>query len=126
MVVKVGFIGTGGISGAHIPFLAQQEDVQLVAMCDVDESRAKARAEQSANPKCKVYTDFVKMYAEVEMDAVYICLPPFAHTEQELIAAGKGIAIFVEKPIATTMEKAEEIAKAIARNNIISSVGKEW
>ncbi len=126
MVVKVGFIGAGGISGAHIPFLALQEDVQLVAMCDIDEERAKSRAEQSGNPDCKVYTDFPKMYDEVEMDAVYICLPPFAHTEQELIAADKGIAIFVEKPIATTMEKAEEIAKAIEENNIISSVGYHW
>ena len=125
-IVKVGFIGTGGISGAHIPYLAEQADVELVAMCDVDEARAKSRAEQSANADCKVYTDFTKMYEEVEMDAVYICLPPFAHTEQELIAADKSIAIFVEKPIATTMEKAEEIAEAIDANNVISSVGYHW
>ncbi len=49
--VKVGFIGTGGIAGAHMSNIAKFEDVEFSAMCDVSEDRAKARSEEyGGNP----------------------------------------------------------------------------
>ncbi len=44
MAVKVGFIGTGGIAGAHLNSLKNFDDVEFVAMCDVAEEKAKKRA----------------------------------------------------------------------------------
>ena len=46
MAVKVGFIGTGGIAGAHLNALKTFEDVEFVAMCDVVEEKAEARDRQ--------------------------------------------------------------------------------
>ena len=57
------------------------------------------------------------------MDALYVCIPPFAHDDAELIAAGKGIHLFVEKPVALTMEKGLEVLAAVRSAGIITGVG---
>ena len=44
-----------------------------------------------------------------------VCIPPFAHEDQEIIAAEKGIALFVEKPVSVTMQKAREVDAAIRK-----------
>ena len=79
MAVKVGFIGTGGMAGAHMNTLKGFDDVEFVAMCDVVEEKAKARANEFGG---KPFTDYKEMFDKVDMDAVYICTPPFAHGEQ--------------------------------------------
>ena len=43
--IKVGFIGTGGMAGAHMGNLAQFDDVEFAAMCDISEERATGRAQ---------------------------------------------------------------------------------
>jgi len=123
MAVKVGFIGTGGIGGAHLNALKTFEDVELVAMCDVVEDRAKSRANEFGG---KPFTDFREMYDKVDMDAVYICTPPFAHGEQERIACEKGVHMFIEKPIAVTLEQSIIINDHVQRSGVITSVGYHW
>ena len=120
MAVKVGFIGTGGISRAHRRHLKNMEDVEVVAMCDLVEEKVQEAAEEWG---AQVFTDYPTMLNEVEMDAVYVCIPPFAHENQEILAAEKGIALFVEKPVAVTMEKAWEVNAAIQENGVISCAG---
>jgi predicted dehydrogenase len=123
MAVKVAFIGTGGIAGAHLNNLKTFEDVEFVAMCDVVEDKAKARADEFGG---KPYTDYKKMFDEVDMDALYICTPPFAHGEQERLACEKGVPMFIEKPIGVTLEQAVIINEMVQRNGIITSVGYHW
>ena len=120
MPVKVGFIGTGGISRAHRRHLKNIDDVEVVAMCDLEEDRVKEAAEEW---NAATYTDYKAMINNEEMDALYVCIPPFAHEDQEVLAAEKGIALFVEKPVSVTMEKAREVDAAIKENNVISCVG---
>ena len=121
--VRLGFIGTGGMAGAHMRQLKTFEDVEFVAMCDVAEERAKQRADEFGG---KAYTDFRQMYDKEELDAVYICTPPFAHGEQERIACEKGIAMFIEKPIAAELEQAVIINDHVQRSGVITSVGYHW
>ncbi len=120
MAIKVGFIGTGGISRPHRKHLKNMEDVEVVAMCDLEEDRVKEAAEEW---NASIYTDYKAMLESEEMDALYVCIPPFAHEDQEILAAEKGIALFVEKPVSVTMEKAREVDAAIRENNVISCVG---
>lgn len=120
MAIKIGFIGTGGISRPHRKHLKEMDDVEVVAMCDLEEDRVKEAAEEW---NASVYTDYKKMLDSEEMDALYVCIPPFAHEDQEILAAEKGIALFVEKPVSVTMEKAREVDAAIRENNVISCVG---
>jgi predicted dehydrogenase len=123
MSIRVGFIGTGGIANAHMRCLQEVPDVELVAFCDIVEERAKTAAEEHNG---KAFTDHKPMFDEVEMDALYICLPPHAHTDQELMAVERGIPFLVEKPITRTWEKAKEIEAAVDGAGLITSVGYHW
>ena len=120
MTVKVGFIGAGNISRAHRRHLKHIDAATVVSICDVDEARA---AEAAAEWDARIFTDYKSMLNEVELDAVYICIPPFAHEMQEILAAEKGIALFVEKPIGLGMDTAREADAAIREHGVISCVG---
>ena len=122
-MVRIAFVGSGGIAGHHMRQLAALDNAKMVAFCDIDVERAQKAAQEYGGT---AYASHKEMYAKEEIDAVYICLPPFAHIDQELLAIKKGLAIFVEKPIATTMAKAEQIAEAIDQKGIVASVGYHW
>jgi len=73
--VKVAIIGAGGIArGVHLPSLSEMEDVEMVAICDLVESRAKERAAQYGIPK--VYTVYNEMFAQEKIDAVFCLVEP--------------------------------------------------
>lgn len=120
MPVRIGFVGTGGIAGAHFNTLAQIDDAQLVAFSDVAQDRVEAAARRFEGT---AYSDPRKMLEAETLDAVYFCLPPHAHTNIEILAAQKGCALFVEKPVANTMKTAEKIAAAIESAGVLSAVG---
>jgi predicted dehydrogenase len=60
------------------------------------------------------------------LDALYICVPPFAHGELELAALERGLPFFVEKPLATTWETAAAIAERIEAQRLVTAVGYHW
>jgi len=121
-MVRVGFIGTGGIAQFHLSKLANIKDVEYAAVCDLDQEKARNTAEKLG---CPWYKDYREMLKKEKMDACYICIPPFAHEDQEIMACNKGIHIFVEKPTALSMEKAKRVIAAIKKNRIISAVGHQ-
>jgi len=120
MKVRIGFIGTGRIANRHLEKLSRIKDAQLVSFCDVIKERAQ---EVAARYGGKFYTNHYEMLDKEDLDAVYICLPPFAHTDQEILAAERGINLFIEKPITLSLEKARQINEIIKKTGIISSVG---
>ena len=123
--VRVGIIGLGHITqNAHLPPLARLvEDgkVVLQAFCDVNEETAATQAKEWG--ALSVYTDHRAMFDGEDLDAVYICLPPTLHTDAGLIAAERGIAVFVEKPQSLDMAQAVQYSEAIDRAGIVSQVG---
>ncbi len=120
MKVRVGFVGCGGIANAHMERLGRMEDVELVAFCDTAEEKAQSSAQRWGG---RAYTSHHEMLEKEKLDALYVAVPPIAHTDAEIIAAQQGIHLFIEKPIALTLEKAKEIASAIKSAGVISSVG---
>ncbi len=123
MAVRIGFIGTGGIAGAHRRALSQISNAQMVAFCDTDEARAKSAAEEHGGV---AYTDYQKMLSKESLDAVYICLPPFAHGEFEDAVIDAGLPFFIEKPIDIDLARAEKCAARIAEKGLITGVGYHW
>src|SRR5207247_687289 len=93
---RVAFVGSGGIAESHLSGLSKHPDVQLVAFCDVNRERAE---EVAARYGAQAFTDAAEMMDAVAPQAVYFCLPPFAHGA-ELQAVERGIPFFVEKPVA--------------------------
>ncbi|MGC9316493.1 MAG: Gfo/Idh/MocA family protein, partial [Armatimonadota bacterium] len=123
MAVRIGFVGCGGIANAHMRNLAKIEGAEMVAFSDIVEEKAEAAAEEYGG---KAFESHAEMYDSVEMDAVYVCLPPFAHEDQEIMAAEAGLAIFVEKPIGLSMAKVREVEAAIDSAGVINCVGYHW
>lgn len=123
MSVRIGFVGAGAMANVHLKNLEQIADAQLVAFADIDAAKAQTAADRF---QAKAYTDYHEMLDKEALDAVYVCVPPFAHFDAELEAVKKGLALFVEKPIATTMAKAREIEQAIRAAGVISAVGYHW
>ena len=118
--VKIGFIGCGGNARGHMNTLNKMEDVKIVATCDIQEGLAASAAEMCG---AEAFTDHKAMLDKKELDAVYISIPVFAHGAPELDTIQRGLPFFVEKPVAISMEKAQEIQEAVEKNNIMTCVG---
>lgn len=73
-MLKVGLVGLGGISGAHVAGWNAAEGAELVAICDVREEQLAKH--QNVNK----YSDFHQMLEEEKLDILDICLPTYLHT----------------------------------------------
>ena len=119
--VKIGFIGVGGIAGAHLNILAKMEDVEIKALCDINPQTLGRRGQEFGVES--LYENFREMIDKEELDAVYICVPPFAHADIEEKVAERGLHMFIEKPVELHMENAIRKEEAIRKSGVICSVG---
>ena len=120
MAINVGFVGAGGRAGNHMKVLQGIPDVKITAICDVvPDTAQRVAGELGAN----AYTDHHEMLDKEDLSVLYVSVPTFAHTDAEVLAAGKGIHLFLEKPMAPTMDKALEILAAAKAADIVTSVG---
>ena len=118
----IGVIGAGGIAHyAHFPNLAKNPRVNLVAVADVDSSRAKAAAEQYGIPH--QYADYEEVIANPEVEAIIVTSWPTAHAGPVIAAAQAGKHILCEKPIATTLEDADAMVAAAEQAGVKFTMG---
>jgi myo-inositol 2-dehydrogenase/D-chiro-inositol 1-dehydrogenase len=123
MTINVGFLGTGIAASWHLENLVAMEGVKIAALCDTAEGKATSMAAQYGG---QPYTSYEEMLNKENLDALYICLPPFAHAEQEIAAAERGIHLLVEKPVTLDPKQGRRVAAAIEQTGIISSSGYHW
>ena len=121
MCVRVGIIGAGWIATQHVATLRRLGGAEVVAVCDVDESRARELAGGAAT-----YKDWRHLIDRETPDAVFVCVPPLAHREVAVAALEKGINVYLEKPIARGLEDARAIVDAAARSSSVCAVGYQW
>ena len=122
-MLKVGLVGVGGISGAHIPAWLGLEDVELVALCDI-------RPEQMEKyTDIRKYTDFDEMLANEELDILDICLPTYLHADFAVKAMEQGINVICEKPISLKREDVKRVYETAEKNNVkfmVAQVLRFW
>ncbi|WP_313138153.1 glycosyltransferase, partial [Paracoccus jeotgali] len=123
MTTRLGFIGAGGIAHRHFGVLDTMDDVRIVAVADPDPDRAAAAADRFGAAH---FGNGIAMLDEVDLDAVYICVPPFAHGDIERACIAHGLPFFVEKPLSLDLSIAEEIAAEVERAGLITAVGYHW
>ena len=111
-MLKVGLVGVGGISGAHIPAWEEMKNAELVALCDI----RPERMEKYGGKRC--YTDFDEMLANEELDILDICLPTYLHADFAVKAMEKGINVVTEKPISLKEEDVERVYSTAKKNNV--------
>lgn len=108
-MIKVAIIGTG-IGRCHAAGYAKCEDVEIRAVCDIDEPRARAFAkEYHASVVC---TDYREMLKDPEIDAVSVCTPNYLHAPITIAAFEAGKHVICEKPISTNADDARRMVEA--------------
>ena len=105
--LRVGFAGAGAISQYHLVGWSAMRDALVVAICDIDEAKACAKA-QAFGIK-KVYTDFQKMIEAENLDAVDIVTPVGTHAPLTRLAADAGLHVCCQKPLTPTVREAETL-----------------
>jgi predicted dehydrogenase len=95
--LRVAFAGAGLMSQFHLAGWRQLDDVEIVAICDPEASKARSRAKEFGIPA--VFTDFETMLAETRPDAVDIATPVDTHAALVRIAADHGVHASSQKPV---------------------------
>src|SRR5690625_1789904 len=112
--LRVGVIGCGSIAKfRHLPEYGANKNVDIVAVCDVVESRAKEMAE---NYGAAAYTDYKDVIADKTIDVISVCLPNYLHAPVSIAAADAGKHVLCEKPMATSREEAEQMIAAAEKS----------
>lgn len=113
--VKVLIIGAAFSADLHMDAYSRCKDLsEIVAICDKDVAKVNSIIKKYGLKDCFVYDNYDKAIEEVECDVVDICLPNFLHHDVAIKAFKKGRHVISEKPLATTVEDAEEmVAKAV-------------
>ncbi|MFB9329394.1 Gfo/Idh/MocA family protein [Paenibacillus aurantiacus] len=121
MTLNVGIVGTGWFSHVHADILSRMDGVAVNAF--VGSSLAKAEQSALRYAPAKPYENVEQMLDQAKPDAVYICVPPFAHGDIERRLVERGIPFLVEKPLGTDMEEPLAIAEAVKQAGLVTSVG---
>ncbi len=121
--LRVACVGTGWIATRHLTALSQLAGVEIVAVADPLRERAD---EAAARYGARSYDDGLELLATEELDAVWLCVPPFAHGALERAALERDLPFFVEKPLANDLDTAMAIGAAVHERGLLTGVGYHW
>ncbi|MBA3276211.1 MAG: Gfo/Idh/MocA family oxidoreductase [Chloroflexia bacterium] len=119
--LRLGIVGVGSHSYRNIFPALHYLPVELVALCDLDESLANATAEEFVVGQ--VYGDTARMYAEANLDAVLIIVSPAMHPRLAIEAMIAGVHVWTEKPAAMRASEVEEMIRVRDEHNLVAAVG---
>src|SRR5215216_6388007 len=111
----VAIFGAGRAGAGHARAVAQTPGTQLVAVFDVDAERAAAFAEKHG---CLAFTDSDAVLKRDDIQVVTVALPNFLHEQAAVASASAGKHIFLEKPMADTVEECDRILAAVERAGV--------
>jgi predicted dehydrogenase len=134
--ITLGFIGQGGNGSGHLNGFLNEEGTQVVAVCDVDQSRrerGRLTAEAFYANKngtgrysgCAAYNDFRDLIARADIDAVVISTPDHWHAIPVIAAAKAGKDIYCEKPLSLTVEQGRVMSDTVRRSGVVFQTGSQ-
>jgi len=125
--LTIGLIGLGSMGMRHVKGFLQEEDCQVIAVCDVDAGRRAAAVEEInkhyGHDGCATYNDFRELVARDDVDTLCISVPDHWHAiiALEGILAGKDI--YGEKPLAMTIAEGRALVEAVNRYKCVWQTG---
>jgi predicted dehydrogenase len=133
--ITLGFIGVGVMGRGHLGKFLGNQNVQVVAICDVVKERRehgkemveKRYGEQKKTDfkGCQTYNDFRELLARADIDAVVIATPDHWHAIPCVQAAAAKKHIYCEKPLTHTIAEGRKIVEAAKKNGIIFQTGSQ-
>jgi len=118
--VRIGFVGAGGAAKLHARNLRLFSEVELAAFSEAREQTLQASAREFGG---ETYSKYDEMIRKEKLEAIYICTPPMIRTEPIEMASEMGIHIFLEKPLATSLEEGKKIVRAVRKAGVNFQVG---
>ncbi len=112
--VRIGIVGAGNISETHLHSYKEVPEVEIVAICDIDEKRVKMTADRFGIEKR--YLSIEEMIAAEELDAVDICVWNCNHAKCAIYALEHNLNVICEKPMATTVAECEAMKAAAEKS----------
>src|SRR5690242_19405495 len=116
-------VGAGWIAQEHRRVLDSMAGAELAAVCDIDLERAGALA---AGTGARTYSDWRDLLDREDLGALFVCTPPRSHRDPAVAALSHGLPVYLEKPIARTLENAAEIVAAAEGAGTVCAVGYQW
>jgi predicted dehydrogenase len=126
--VRVACIGIGGRGKDHIRGYSNLDNVEIAAICDVDDSHVAAGLKQLeglGKPKPQTYADIRKLLEDKSIDAISISTPNHWHTLMTIWSCQAGKDVYVEKPCAHNMFEAKQIVAAARKYNRMVQQGSQ-
>ena len=132
--IRIGLVGCGGMGTRHLHGLRSLKqtpfnNVDLVALCDVNKENVELAAKEAfrlLGVTPRTFTDLASMISEIEMDAVDVVTDPSVHHEVACAALEMGLHIMVEKPMAITVGTCRMMIEAAEKNNRVLSVAENY
>ncbi len=119
--VRIGVVGAGTISDSHLSAYAARDDVDLVAVADMNADRARQRQQEYG------FTDHhdsaAALFERDDIDAVSICTWNDSHAELAIAALEAGKHVLCEKPLCKTVAEAEAVVQAVERSGKHLEIG---
>ena len=112
--LKIGVIGNGNISGVHLRAYSLNPNVEIYALCDINEKAMQRRAKEYG--VTRLFTDVNEMVKLPELDAVSVCTWNAAHAECAIAALNAGKHVLCEKPMAMNADEARRMQEAAEKN----------
>lgn len=119
-MIKIGIIGCGKISDAHIRAIDKTDDAKIVAVCDISEESLNSAILKT---NAAAYTDYRRMIEETQLDLAIINLPHSLHNPCTCFCAEHGVDVFLEKPMGVSVEDCRQMIDACKNNNVMLWVG---
>ena len=121
--VRVGFLGTANRGRQDIGAFLKLPDVEVAALCDVDQTVLNQAKENFGTDATFVTEDFRKIYDRQDIDAVCIATPDHWHAIQTVDACKAGKDVFVEKPLSVTVVEGRKMIEAARKYKRVVQVG---
>jgi UDP-N-acetyl-2-amino-2-deoxyglucuronate dehydrogenase len=106
---RLALVGCGRISRNHFDAIARIDGLELCAVCDSVPDRARAAGDEHG---VEAFTNYAEMLKSADADVVIVCTPSGLHAAQGVAAARAGKHVITEKPMAITLEQADDLVKA--------------
>ncbi|MDN5210427.1 Gfo/Idh/MocA family oxidoreductase [Fulvivirgaceae bacterium BMA12] len=126
--LQIGVIGCNGMGWSNTNSMLKMNDVDLVGLCDVDQNVVNRRLGDYAKlrkNKPKVYGDYRDLLADEAIDAVIIGSPDHWHCKMMVDAVQNGKHVYVEKPLANSIEECNIMVGAAEKSQKVVQVG-QW
>ncbi|MDQ3211320.1 MAG: Gfo/Idh/MocA family oxidoreductase [Acidobacteriota bacterium] len=126
--VRMAVVGCGGRGSSHVNAWSGMPNVEVVALCDVDEAHIAAKLKMLASkgkPTPATYVDFRKLLEDKSIDAVSLATPNHWHALQTIWACQAGKDVYVEKPCSHNVFESRQIVAAARKYDRIVQQGSQ-